>query len=128
MSTAVSQGIKISIETEYREDLSHPEKDFFFFSYSITMENQNDFEVQLISRYWQIFDSLDEMRVVEGPGVVGEQPEISPESKFSYVSGCDLKSEMGFMKGYYIFKNKLTGQYFKVQIPRFEVYYPKRLN
>lgn len=128
MITAVSEGIKISVETKFRNDLSQNEKGFYFFSYDIVIENQNSFEVQLISRYWNIFDSLDDFRVVEGPGVVGEQPIISPENKFSYLSGCDLKSEIGYMEGYYIFKNKLTEQYFKVQIPRFELVYPNRLN
>lgn len=128
MITAVSEGIKISVETHYREDLSQGEKGFYFFSYNINIENQNNFEVQLISRYWKIFDSLEDPRVVEGPGVVGEQPFIEPEKGFSYLSGCDLKSEMGYMEGYYIFKNKLTGQYFKVSIPRFDMIYPFRLN
>ncbi|MEQ1734686.1 MAG: ApaG domain, partial [Bacteroidia bacterium] len=65
---------------------------------------------------------------VEGAGVVGEQPILAPNQKFEYNSGCNLNSDMGYMQGYYTFVNTITNEEFKVQIPRFELIVPEKLN
>ena len=44
MITAVTYGVKISVESIYRKDLSHAEHGLFFFNYRIVIENKNDFE------------------------------------------------------------------------------------
>ena len=56
MITALTCGVKISVETLYRKDLSNVRNNMFFFNYRIVIENMNTYEVQLISRYWFIFD------------------------------------------------------------------------
>lgn len=83
---------------------------------------------ELISRDWYIFDSLNEVRVVSGPGVVGEQPILKPGETFTYTSGCDLRSEVGQMKGFYTFKNLIDGELFQVYVPDFSLTYPGKLN
>ena len=88
-------------------------------SYTVSILNENDFEVKLLSRCWTIFDSLGPNRIVEGDGVIGVQPNISAGEEHIYSSGCDLTSQHGSMEGYYIFKRLDTGKLFKVRIPRF---------
>lgn len=128
MKTAVTSGVKISVESLYRKDLSNVENSLYFFNYRIVIENKNAFDVQLKSRYWYIFDSLNPAREVEGAGVVGEQPVLTPGQKHVYVSGCDLHSEIGHMHGYYIFEKVETGELFKVDVPKFNLFAKPKMN
>lgn len=128
MSTAITEGVQITVNTQFRPDLSHVADSQFFFNYRITIENQNDFNVQLLNRDWYIFDSLNDPDFVSGNGVVGEQPILKPGQQFTYTSGCELFSELGFMKGFYTFKNLRDGQLFQVFVPTFKLIYPPKLN
>jgi ApaG protein len=65
---------------------------------------------------------------VEGEGVVGVQPTISSGDNYQYVSGCNLKSEMGRMHGIYVMENLDTQQLFDVNIPAFEMITPFKYN
>ena len=126
--TEISEGVKISVVPRYFEGYSNITDSLYFFKYTITIENLKDEKIQLLHRYWHIFDTLDESRVIEGDGVVGDTPSLYPGETYSYTSGCDLSSEIGFMEGFYQFKNLITGAVFNVKIPRFEMFFPGRLN
>lgn len=128
MVSKISSGIEITVETFYQSDYSNPIKAEFIFAYRITLENHNRFAVKLLSRLWYIFDSNAEHREVEGEGVVGVQPILSPSERYTYVSGCNLKTEMGSMKGSYEMENQHTMQKFKVPIPAFDLIAPSKLN
>jgi len=128
METAITEGVKITVNTQFRSDLSHVKDNQYFFNYRIEMENHNNFNVQLLNRDWYIFDSLNEPNFVSGNGVVGEQPILKPGERFSYTSGCELFSEVGFMKGFYTFKNLNEGKLFQVYVPTFKLIYPPKLN
>jgi len=128
MSTLITSGIQISVTTNFRPDLSDITTTEYFFNYHIDIQNMNAFDVQLISRDWYIFDSLSDARYVSGAGVIGEQPILKPDDSFRYTSGCDLRSELGMMKGFYTFKNLEDGTLFEVFVPTFLLEYPKKLN
>lgn len=128
MVTAVTAGIKISVATEYREYHSNPHNFLYLFSYHITIENMNDFSVQLLRRSWQINDSNGETREVEGEGVIGQQPIIEPGNTFEYESACNLNTDMGAMLGSYTFQRVLDGDLFDVDIPEFQMEVPFRMN
>lgn len=128
MDALTTSGIAISVETNYREDLSDIQSSSFFFNYTVKIENRNPFDVQLLSREWYIFDSLNNARIVSGLGVVGEQPVIKSGDNFDYTSGCDLNSDMGLMKGFYTFRNVETNEEFEVIVPTFRLEYPAKLN
>lgn len=128
MSTLITCGIKISVKTDFRSDLSEGIESSYFFNYVIEIQNQNDFEVQLISRDWYIFDSLGDARYVNGMGVIGEQPILKPNDLFQYTSGCDLRSEIGMMKGFYTFRNLIDNELFEVFVPTFKLESPYKLN
>lgn len=71
-------------------------------AYRISIENLSDYAVQLKRRQWFIFDSSGTQREVEGEGVVGVQPIMQPGEGYSYVSGCQLSTEIGSMSGNYL--------------------------
>jgi ApaG protein len=128
MVTATTQGIKISVDTMYQDEHSNPASGHFMFVYRIKIENHSDDEIQLMRREWIIFDSDGNIREVEGEGVVGEQPILSPGDNYIYVSGCNLKTDIGSMKGRYLMRRSANQTEFLVDIPKFELITPYRLN
>lgn len=128
MITQSTAGINVSVECIYQSEYSNPDNMHFMFAYRITIENSSDYTAQLVSRHWEIFDSIGEHKQVDGEGVVGEQPILLPGTSHQYVSGCNLKSELGYMEGHYIMVREIDGQQFKVDIPRFNLIAPFRLN
>jgi ApaG protein len=128
MVSKISEGVKISVETFYQQDYSNPLQSEYMFAYRITIENNNDFAVNLHSRHWHIFDSNGSYREVEGEGVVGMQPVISTGEEYQYVSGCNLHTEMGRMQGIYLMENLHNKQLFEVNIPAFEMIAPFKYN
>ena len=123
-----THNIEISVEVKYWSESSIPRENHYFFVYFITIENKSDVPVQLTRRHWDIFDSVGEHRVVDGEGVVGETPVLRPGEKFEYNSGCNLTSDMGYMKGYYTLVQLSDGKPFFVEIPKFELVLPAKLN
>jgi ApaG protein len=128
MVSKISEGVTISVETFYQPDYSNPENNEYMFAYRITLENNNTYPVQLLRRHWYIFDSNCIHREVEGEGVIGIQPKINPGEKYQYVSGCNLRTEMGKMHGTYFMENTNTKKTFLVNIPSFEMIVPFKLN
>ena len=97
MVSKISEGVTISVETFYQPDYSNPQSSEYMFAYRITIENNNSFPVKLLRRHWFIFDSDSTHREVEGEGVIGNQPEINSGEKYQYISGCNLRTELGKM-------------------------------
>ncbi len=128
MVSKISEGVEISVETFYQADYSNPLNSEYMFAYRITIENHNKFTIKLLRRQWFIFDSNGEQREVEGEGVVGVQPVIPPGENYQYVSGCNLRTEMGKMHGNYQMLNERTQHAFAVFIPAFELIVPAKLN
>lgn len=128
MYTQITDRVKVSVETVYQSEYSNPEKEHFMFAYKIKIQNLGDQSVQLLRRHWWIFDSTGTVREVEGEGVVGEQPIIDPGETHEYVSGCNLKSDMGSMWGTYQMLRLLDNSKFDVKIPNFQLITPYKLN
>lgn len=128
MVSMISEGVEVSVETFYQQDYSNPMQSEYMFAYRISIENHNSFPVKLHRRHWHIFDSNGSYREVEGEGVVGVQPVLSPGEKYQYVSGCNLKTEMGKMHGTYQMENLNSKQLFDVNIPAFEMFVPFKNN
>lgn len=128
MIQKITKGIRITVETEYREDQSNAEHGRHLFSYFIRIENEGDYSVRLLRRHWYIFDSSGEFREVEGEGVVGQKPLLMPGEVYEYESACDLTTEMGAMHGTYLMERERDGLRFEVHIPRFEMFAPARMN
>lgn len=128
MVTEITEGIKVSVEVEYQSDYSSPGKSHYVFTYHISIENNSNYTIKLLRRHWQIFDTGYKMREVEGEGVVGKQPVLEPGQSHQYVSGCNLKSGIGKMKGTYLMERLVDGKQFKAAIPEFVMTAPYRFN
>ena len=128
MVTKITDGVKISVETIYQPEYSNPANEHFMFAYRVNIENLTENSVQLLNRHWHIFDSNGTKREVEGEGVVGQQPVIEPGDNHEYVSGCNLKTDMGSMKGSYEMERIVDGVKFRVNIPEFYLIAPYKLN
>lgn len=128
MVTKITDGVKVSVETIYQPEYSNPANEHYMFAYKVNIENLSEYTVQLLNRQWVIFDSNGAHRKVEGEGVVGEQPVIEPGDTHEYVSGCNLKTDIGSMKGSYEMKRVVDGERFHVNIPEFYLIPPYKLN
>jgi ApaG protein len=128
MVAQITEGVKVSVETTYQPEYSNPANENFMFAYKIQIENLGDYSVQLLRRHWVIFDSNGTRREVEGEGVVGLQPVIEPGQHHEYVSGCNLKTDMGGMQGSYQMKRLVDEEIFDVKIPEFSLIAPYKLN
>ncbi len=123
-----TNGVTISVRTTYVPEQSSIDDYNFVFAYEISIENHNDFSLKLISRVWEITDALLNKRHVSGLGVVGVQPIIKPNEKFSYVSGCHFKTPFGKMKGSYKMVNLDNSEVLIIKVPEFEMYCPFFMN
>ncbi|WP_091978808.1 Co2+/Mg2+ efflux protein ApaG [Pseudoalteromonas denitrificans] len=119
--------IKVSVETFYIEAQSEPEKDKYLFAYTITVKNHSLCSAKLLSRFWLITDANGKETEVEGDGVVGEQPSISPGESYRYTSGTQLDTPVGTMQGHYIMRNEF-GTEFKAPIEVFRLSTPNILH
>ena len=122
-SEATTRGIRVSVVSEYSPDRSRPEQQHWFFLYTITIANESQETVQLLTRHWVITDATGRVEEVKGPGVVGEQPVLSPGQSFTYTSGCPLSTAFGTMEGTYQMTSP-TGGAFDVRIATFTLSEP----
>ncbi|GHC56226.1 Co2+/Mg2+ efflux protein ApaG [Ulvibacter litoralis] len=128
MVQQITQGIMISVATTFEGTFYKNYKMQYAFGYTVTIENRSKDTVQLLSRYWEISDALNNKEYVEGEGVIGKKPVILPGQKHTYSSGCLLVSPFGAMKGYYNMVNFNTTKKFKVVIPSFRLSEPTAMN
>jgi ApaG protein len=128
MVTQITRGIKISVLTSFEGTYFKNYKIHFAFSYQITIENQSKDSVQLNTRHWEIYDSLNDIEYVDGEGVIGKKPVLKPGEQHTYSSGCLLSSPYGAMKGYFNMINFTSTKSFKVIVPTFKMCAPFALN
>jgi ApaG protein len=101
VSSALTQGIRVSVESLYLPQHSDPEIPRYVFAYTVVIANEGDRPARLVTRHWIITDAAGEVEEVRGPGVVGETPHLRPGQAFQYTSGCALKTPRGTMHGAY---------------------------
>lgn len=100
-SSAVTEGIRVRVQSQYLADQSSPKDDRYVFAYTITIANEGQRTAQLRTRHWVITDARGAVEEVRGDGVVGEQPRLTPGQSFQYTSGCVLTTAVGTMHGTY---------------------------
>ncbi|MGC4085834.1 MAG: Co2+/Mg2+ efflux protein ApaG [Vicinamibacterales bacterium] len=122
-SEAVTNNVRVEVESQYAPDHSQPFQNHWFFHYTIKITNEGDDTVQLLSRHWIITDATCHTEEVTGPGVVGEQPVLAPGESFTYTSGCPLKTPSGVMRGTYSMVSE-SGEHFDVEIAPFALHEP----
>tara|TARA_R110002096_G_scaffold154003_3_gene318063 strand:+ start:141 stop:527 length:387 start_codon:yes stop_codon:yes gene_type:complete len=121
MVQQITNGIKISVKTEFNGVINRNLNTFNAFSYIINIENESSDVVQLLERFWEISDALNDKEFVVGEGVVGQQPTLNPKEQYTYKSNCFLLGDSGSMKGTFKMVNKKTNTFFQVIIPTFQL-------
>ncbi len=127
MSTALTDGIRVEVESKYLPDRSEPAAHRWLFAYTVTLVNLGTEPAQLLARHWEIADSDGNQEEVDGDGVVGHQPRIAPGEGFRYSSFCVLRTPHGSMRGRYRMVRD-DGQAFDADIPPFPLVMPQMLN
>jgi len=126
-SEAITRGVRIQVAAEYDPSRSLPEQSRWFFLYTVTIVNEGETTVKLVSRHWIIAAGDGDVQEVRGAGVVGEQPILAPGESFEYTSGCPLEVPMGTMRGSYRMETP-RGEAFQAQIAPFDLSGPFHIN
>lgn len=120
---AMTAGITVRVAVNFLPEQSRIEAGKWFWVYHIRIENDSDHTVQLLTRHWRITDGNGEIDHIEGDGVVGEQPVLSPGRSHDYVSGCPLPTPFGSMEGFYTLRRE-DGDLLEAAIPFFPLAAP----
>jgi len=118
-----TRGFIVRVSVNYLPEQSQPQGGRWFWAYHIRIENAGEMAAQLLTRRWEIRDARGAVHLVEGEGVVGEQPVLKPGASYDYVSGCPLQTSSGSMLGAYQMIGE-DGSRFDITIPRFELRAP----
>jgi ApaG protein len=127
VSTAVTNGIRVSVQAVYVPEQSAPRARRYVFAYTVKIANEGLLAAQLRSRHWIITDANGKVEEVRGPGVVGQQPQLRPGEQFEYTSGCVLQTPRGEMRGTYQM-HRPDGTQFDATIAPFVLALPYTLN
>lgn len=119
--TATTRSIKVVVEAIYLDDQSDPDRSSYVWAYHIRLENHGPETVQLLRRTWRITDAQGRIQVVQGDGVVGQQPVLEPGEAFQYTSGTPLETSSGIMAGQYHMIALASAEAFDVEIPAFSL-------
>jgi len=122
-SEAVTNNVRVEVESRYAPELSQPFQGQWVFHYTVRISNEGDETVQLLSRHWIITDAAGHVEEAKGPGVVGEQPVLSPGETFQYTSRAPLATSTGLMRGTYQMVTE-DGTHFDVEIAPFALHEP----
>lgn len=122
---AITAGITVRVAVNFLPEQSRIEAGKWFWVYHIRIENDSAQTVQLMTRHWRITDAHGLVNIVEGDGVVGEQPVLRPGDSHDYVSGCPLTTPHGSMQGHYSFRGE-DGSPIEAAIPFFSLAAPAK--
>ena len=100
-SKETTRGICIRVSAKYSPEHSDPPRQLWRFIYTVTITNESNDQVQLVSRHWVITDAANHIEEIKGLGVVGRQPTLHPGESFEYSSNCPLRTPFGTMHGTY---------------------------
>jgi ApaG protein len=125
-SEAITNNIRVHVDSQYDPSRSNPDRNQWFFLYTVRIANEGRETVRLISRHWIITDAVGKVEEVRGPGVVGKQPVLAPGESFEYTSGCPLTLPFGTMHGTYQMVNDRSDE-FEIEIAPFTLQESPRL-
>jgi len=120
---ATTRGVTVRVAVNFLEEQSEVKRGRWFWAYHIRIENDAPVAVQLVTRHWEITDGRGALHLVDGEGVVGDQPVLAPGGSFDYVSGCPLATPTGFMEGSFQMIAE-DGMLFDAIIPKFALVAP----
>lgn len=120
VSEVTTRAIRVQVRPVFLDGQSNPLEARFLWAYDIQIENQGPETVQLLNRKWEVINAKGQVQHIEGVGVIGEQPVLSPGTRFRYQSGVPLATPSGLMQGDYEMENE-RGERFWVKVPPFSL-------
>ena len=120
MYHTVTHNIEVTVTPRFLPERSSQEKSYFFWAYTIEINNRSEETVQLKTRHWRITDAFGRVQEVRGTGVVGEEPVLEPGASYEYTSGVPLPTPSGFMVGSYGMVTE-EGEQFDIEVPAFSL-------
>ncbi|MFV0296742.1 MAG: Co2+/Mg2+ efflux protein ApaG [Hyphomicrobiaceae bacterium] len=120
MYEAKTNSIRVRVTPRFLEEQSTPEDGRYFWAYTVEIANDGTETVQLKTRRWLIVDANGHSETVQGPGVIGKTPTLTPGASFTYTSGCPLTTPSGMMSGSYQMQ-LVDGRFIDVEIPGFSL-------
>ena len=98
MIQQITRGLKISIRTTYHGSFVKNQVLHYAFRYHVSIENQSNHIVQLISRQWKVFETASVQYFGKEKKML-KKPTMKPGETYVYNSGCLLTSPIGFIQG-----------------------------
>ncbi len=127
VSSAVTDGIRVTVTSAYRAERSQPAQRRWLFTYTVRIGNEGEVPAQLVARHWIITDANGAREEVAGEGVIGQQPRLAPGEAFEYTSFCVLETPHGSMRGTYRMLRG-DGSAFDARIAPFALVVPGAVN
>lgn len=95
-------GVRVRVQPSYLPQRSDPMQPMHVFAYALAIEYvapPGAPRLQVIERKWRIIDAHGTEEIVQGEGVVGQQPVLQPGERFEYASYCPMRTRWGTMEG-----------------------------
>ena len=124
---AMTEGLTVRVAVNFHPEQSRVESGKWFWVYHIRIENDSAEAVRLLTRHWRITDGRGVVNFVDGEGVVGEHPYLTPGDSFRYTSAAMIETPVGVMQGKYEMLSD-NGESFKAPIPKFILSIPRTLH
>ena len=123
-SESVTHGVRVTVTPQVLPHESDAARSRFVFGYRISIRNESDQTVTLMSREWLIVDATGERQVVKGEGVVGKQPRLPAGHAFEYSSYSALNTRWGTMEGCFLMTRD-DGEPVRISVGRFYLVAPE---
>lgn len=120
MYSKTSYGVTVTVTPYFLDDQSSPQEGHYVWAYQVNIKNSSSHTIKLSHRNWVIIDANGKIMNIQGEGVVGEFPILQPGESFEYTSGTPLKTNNGFMQGFYLMSQN-DGEQIKIDIPAFSL-------
>lgn len=117
------QGLRVKVDDViYMPSLDAPPNKPHPFVYFVSIFNDSPISVTLRGRKWVVVESGGETIVVEGEGIVGQQPVIESGEHFSYNSYHVVGSQALVSGAFFV--ESVDGNWGYTRIPEFELKVP----
>jgi ApaG protein len=116
-------GLRVSVDRiEYIRDEQNTNDRLHRFAYYITIHNDSLRIVTITGRKWLVVNEQGHRLIIEGDGVVGQFPRLTPSDRFQYNSYHLIKAS-STAEGAYLGKDE-DGQNIIARIPLFKMAVP----
>lgn len=120
--------LSVKVKTTYIGTLaSNTNENIYCFNYTLYIENLGSQSTRLLSDYWFLSSSDDDVVKMEGKTIANIQPLIRPGEVFEHNNHITTKSPIGFIEGSYSMIAE-NGESFEMMVSPFTLAAPGHLH